>query len=417
MTSIELKKRLAAAADVEWHKEVEVSFNFSYVAIEVRLKGVSAIWEFVNQQVLGWGNMGEVLPDQFVESKQYFISIRDQIENFIANFSEKETGNLNHYWGSVSSAINNIRPKPLPYDIPEVDFLVKIYKEVPNYFSGAYNFIVDTGYNINSRELFFGAILAYEFTFKGQSELLGRRRSERASLTRVRNDFNSYLNESETTLIDHLKASNDKFTDYASEIDTLKQEKDAQFTEWFEYTKSTEWQTWYEEKLDRVKKLEDTYEAKLKLEKPARYWDTKSKKYYSQGEEAKKILITVVIVVSLFLAAILIISPDWIFNTVFSGNSVAIVRWSVVFITLLTLVAFTVKALTKYMFSSYHLARDAEERHTLTFFYLALLKDSQMNEDERKLILQSLFSRVETGLLKDDSAPTMPSDIVNRVIK
>lgn len=70
------------------------------------------------------------------------------------------------------------------------------------------------------------------------------------------------------------------------------------------------------------------------------------------------------------------------------------------------------------MFSSYHLARDAEERHTLTFFYLALLKDTDVSEENKKLILQSLFSRTDTGLLKDDSGPTMPSnDILSKLIK
>ena len=63
------------------------------------------------------------------------------------------------------------------------------------------------------------------------------------------------------------------------------------------------------------------------------------------------------------------------------------------------------------MFSSYHLARDAEERHTLTFFYLALLKDSAVDDEDKKLIMQSLFSRTDTGLLKEDSGPTMPNDI------
>jgi hypothetical protein len=119
---------------------------------------------------------------------------------------------------------------------------------------------------------------------------------------------------------------------------------------------------------------------------------------------------------SLLLASILIVSPDWIFNTVFKGNSIAVVRWSIVFITLISLIAFSVRALTKYMFSSFHLARDAEERHTLTFFYLALLKDTDVNDEDRKLILQSLFSRVETGLLKDDSSPTMPSDGISKFI-
>ena len=68
------------------------------------------------------------------------------------------------------------------------------------------------------------------------------------------------------------------------------------------------------------------------------------------------------------------------------------------------------------MFSSYHLARDAEERHTLTFFYLALTKDTEVKDDDRKLILQSLFSRSDTGLLKEDSSPTMPSDTISKIV-
>ena len=68
------------------------------------------------------------------------------------------------------------------------------------------------------------------------------------------------------------------------------------------------------------------------------------------------------------------------------------------------------------MFSSFHLARDCEERHTLTYFYLSLLKDSNVDENERQLIMQSLFSRAETGLLKDDSSPTMPSDAIGKII-
>jgi hypothetical protein len=64
-----------------------------------------------------------------------------------------------------------------------------------------------------------------------------------------------------------------------------------------------------------------------------------------------------------------------------------------------------------------HLARDSEERYTLTYFYLSLLKDSNVDEKDRQLIIQSLFSRAETGLLKDDSSPTMPSEtIMSKII-
>ena len=69
---------------------------------------------------------------------------------------------------------------------------------------------------------------------------------------------------------------------------------------------------------------------------------------------------------------------------------------------------FGIQALKKAMFSSFHLARDAEEREKLTVFYLSLIKDTTITQEDRSLILQSLFSRAETGMLKDDGNPTMP---------
>ncbi len=43
------------------------------------------------------------------------------------------------------------------------------------------------------------------------------------------------------------------------------------------------------------------------------------------------------------------------------------------------------------MFSSFHLARDAEERHTLTFFYLTLTKDTEVKTTIKNLFY-NLFS-------------------------
>lgn len=323
---------------------------------------------------------------------------------------------MQHYWTTTRNVIAAVRRKPIPYNTPQADFFIKLYRETPLYFIGAYNYIVGTDYSVNTRELLFGAILAYEFTLKDKTEIVERKKAEQRSISKLKSDFQQYLSKSEGELIDHLKNTNDKYDEYVKQIDDLKTEKETLFDEWFENTKNEEWQKWYDEKLEKLHKLEETYEAKLKLEKPAKYWQMKSSTYFSQGEKAKTVLIWLVVVTSIFLGLILIISPDWIFMHVFEGNSTAIIRWSLVFITLLTLIAFALKAITKYMFSSYHLARDAEERHTLTFFYLALLKDTEVKDEDRKLILQSLFSRVETGLLKDDSSPTMPNDIVNKFL-
>lgn len=416
MTNSEIKKKIAEAENVNWHTTVEETFNFSYVDYVQTLVGVTAIYEFVKQQIKGWEKFEDPLPNELIASKTYFENIREQIEFFVQSYSATEDGNLSHYWSTIRSLINDISHYPMPYNSAQVEFLIKVYKETPNYFIGAYNFLTNSNLSINTRELFFGAILAFEYTLKDKTDVTNRRVPEQKSISKLKTDFQEYLSRSENELVEHLDEANKTYDEYAALIDSIKQEKESLFDEWFENTKTDEWQKWFDEKKLKLDKLEETYETKLKLEKPAKYWEKKSSKYYEQGQSAKTILIWTIAITAIFLGAILIFSPNWIFINVFNGNSTAIIRWSIIFITLLTLIAFTVKAITKYMFSSYHLARDAEERHTLTFFYLALLRDTQVKDDDRKLILQALFSRVETGLLKDDSSPTMPNDIVSKII-
>ena len=68
--------------------------------------------------------------------------------------------------------------------------------------------------------------------------------------------------------------------------------------------------------------------------------------------------------------------------------------------------------------SSYHLARDAKEREQLTYFYLSLINEKAVTDSERELVITSLFSRSDTGLLKGDSSPEIPTinlgDIISK---
>jgi hypothetical protein len=417
MTNSELKKKITEASDVEWFKTIQTSFNFHYVNFVQPFTGLSAIYEFVNQQLSGWEKIEGPIPSEMQQSKTYFENVKAQIIQFVNSYINQSGSNLNSYWSNVRNSIDRIQEKPLPYHLPQTQFLIKIFNETPVYYPGAYSFLLNTSnLNVNNRDTFYGAILAYEFTLKDKTNITDRRKSEQSSISKIRTDFQKYLSESENQRIEHLSASNTKFEDYVRQIDNLKETKNKLFDEWFENTKNEEWQKWYTSKIAKLQKLEETYETKLKLEKPAKYWDVKSKKHYAQGNKAKYILFILIGLSAIFLGSILLISPDWIFFNVFKGNSAALVRWSILFLSLISLVVFGVRIVSRIMLSSFHLARDAEERHTLTFFYLALLKDSEIKDDERKLIMQSLFSRSETGLLKEDSSPTMPNDILTKLI-
>ena len=417
MTNRELKTKISKLEETNWFTTVEENFNFDYSNYHNKLIGVTSIYEFVLQQINGWENL-ENLPNEIQQSLNYFQEIKNAIINFIENYS-MDVASRQYYWSQyVTSRINSTSQYPLLFNTPEVEFLLKVNKDTPQYFSSSYHTLIHkTISNYSDLNSFFGALLVYEFSMKDFTSITERKNSERKSINSLRTEFENYLNESEKTLVDHLSNSNSDYNEYIKKIDTLKNDKEEEFKLWFDKTKDEDWKVWFEEKTQHLTNLEETYESKLKLEKPAEYWEKKSNIYKDQASTAKKYLIILISITIVFLTSILLIAPSWIFTNVFNGNELAVFRWSLIFIVLISIIAFSIKALTKYMFSSYHLARDAEERHTLTFFYLSLLKDTEVKDEERQMILQSLFSRTDTGLLKEDSSPTLPSnEVINKII-
>ena len=70
---------------------------------------------------------------------------------------------------------------------------------------------------------------------------------------------------------------------------------------------------------------------------------------------------------------------------------------------------FGIRVLSKLVFSSFHLMRDAQERNTLAMLYLSLFNEDVVDENSRDIVLQALFSRAEIGLIVSNSPPTLPS--------
>lgn len=88
----------------------------------------------------------------------------------------------------------------------------------------------------------------------------------------------------------------------------------------------------------------------------------------------------------------------------------AAIRGSLIFVALMSVAGYLIHLFTRIAISSFHLSRDYRERFQLTRVYLALIKDGDIANDEntRQIVLQSIFSRSDTGLLKGDHALTMP---------
>ena len=158
----------------------------------------------------------------------------------------------------------------------------------------------------------------------------------------------------------------------------------------------------------KLSQLKETYREKLKLEGPVKYWKDRAKRYNKEGWTWLIGLGSVVVVTVAILLGLLYVPPESFSLGILKGDPLA-VKAIVLVGAALSLCAYLTKTFTKLTFSSFHLSRDAQEREQLTMVYLALVHEQgEANPEERKLILQSLFSRSDTGLLGKDSSPSMP---------
>lgn len=413
MTTSEIRKIIADSEYSAWFNSVNVHIQYPHLDFDQTLTGFSTLYKFLEQQINGWDKFGEDIPNELKESKKQFSTFRTRLVKFLntynnSNYNESQ---LNSYWNSEKTQIQNNKTL-FVYDSPYTEFLIKIHRELPKYYAGAYNFVMGN-YTISNKDSMIGHLLAYEFELKDYTELTKRRNKEKSSIGRLRNDIRSQLSESETQLSEHLKSANNEFESYIQQIDELKTEKETNFEEWFDGSKKefTEFDTASKEK---IADLEHTYEELLRLKKPAEYWNQRALKLNKEGWKAIYWLVGLVAFACVTLYLLLWLTPDGMLLSFIKGQASAI-KWSIVYVTFISFLAYGIRALNKVAFSSFHLSRDAEEREQLTYVYLSLIKDSAVDEKDKTLIMQSLFSRAETGLLKGDSGPAMPNDVSGKI--
>ncbi len=415
MTQTEFRKILSETKNTKWFNSVEINLRYTHLNLSFDFKGFGHIHRFVSQQIKGWEKLSENLPNELLASKKHFEFIENQLISFINSYGSQENeSNLDSHFRNPKNQIQSHTGIHFTYDCPETEFLIDVYKNHTQSFIGAYTYLTgNLNQNIAVKDNFNGYLLAYEFTLKDSTLITERRNKEKSSLSKLRNDFQNSLPKLDSELVEHLKNSTEKYEGFGTSLDEFKEDKEKTYSDWFINTKG-EFEEFSNKSDERLKELEDTYKEKLKLEEPALYWSKRGEKLKKQGWIALGVLVGLVLIVVFSLGQLLWTTPEQIYESFFNGDKSAAIRWSIIYITFISFMAFAIKAVTKVMFSSFHLARDCEERHTLTYFYLSLLKDSKVEKEEKQLIMQALFSRAETGLLKDDSSPTMPNDIIGK---
>jgi len=415
MTKTEFKKLIANSTNPTWFKDKKINLNSAKVnQFNMSFNDISSLYDFLFNEVKKWNEFKGQIPNELIESKAYFERIKKVLENFVVTFSDKEISNYDSNWNSVSRNFS-LGIQIFNFDSIEVTFLLDLYNKNKEYYLGAYYFITGSINEIfRNKNNYIGASLANEFLGKETTHKYSRKDSEQKSFEKLKKEFQTAIDTATSDVTEHLTNANNDYKEYVEALDKLKNDKDASFQEWFTTSKNT-FDNFNKTSTKKIEELKKLYEEELALKAPAQYWEERAKEMRIQGQWwlAGLTLSTIIGVICLYNLLGSIGTGE--FEKMFK-NTGSSIKWSIVFITFITFLAFLIRTFTKLTFSSFHLSRDAQERKQLTYVYLALKENNAVSDIDRNIVLQSIFSRADTGLLKEDSSPTMPTSIVDKVV-
>lgn len=138
-----------------------------------------------------------------------------------------------------------------------------------------------------------------------------------------------------------------------------------------------------------------------------------AKSYSKQGKWWLLGSVGVAIATIALLICVLIFVPN-IFD---NAHWIDLIKNSAIITLIASIAIYLLRTFIKMALSSIHLSRDAKEREQLSYFYLALKAKGAVSDTEQALVINSLFSRADTGLLKGDSSPSMSANVTDVVEK
>ncbi len=409
MTLSELQEKIASSPQKEFYKTFQFEMKTPSIELNLQFTTLSALYEYVLDQIAGYETISN-LPQEFEAIKNRFKKAKATIITlFINNDINKQS------WLNNLAFLSNSNSILIPFNHPITEFLIELKKQNQVYYNSAYDYFTGNINSISSKQHFIGYMLAYEFSNSINSKIVLRSDAEANSLEKIRTMFQNKIIDAEKELVDYISLTNEKFTNSTASIDLLRTEKEKNLNDLLKRIEK-EHNDFKTKSGNDITNLEKLYQEKLKLEAPATYWRLRAKQLRTEGYWwLGGLVVCVGVTVGILL---------WFLNGLstkeFEGifdNTAKSVKWSVALITLISFLAFAIRTFSKLTFSSFHLVRDAEEREQLTYVYLALQKEAKIDPTERHLIMQSLFSRADSGLLKDDASPTMPGNIVDQMIK
>ena len=157
---------------------------------------------------------------------------------------------------------------------------------------------------------------------------------------------------------------------------------------------------WEEEKENKLRELEETYKNKLQLEEPEKLWNLRAENYRKKAKFWTYFLVGASIMLALIFSMLVWFLYEFPLDI---SKKIPFLSQSFFVVAIISFFIYIIRILVKLSMSNNHLAIEYEQKAAMTRFFQALTYDGEsINENERLIIINSLFTKVDTGLVKTD---------------
>ncbi|WP_269795691.1 DUF6161 domain-containing protein [Streptococcus sp. SM3] len=231
----------------------------------------------------------------------------------------------------------------------------------------------------------------------------------RKNLSNIKDNISDFETSIVVPLDNKLKEisedSDEQFREITSFIEDkhnkIQEQYDKKVSELAAFKKSLD--NWQNEKFVKIKVLEDTYENKLALEAPENLWNNRAEEHEKQARNWAIFLVFTIVALIFTLGKLVLVIHDYSLNTI--KNEIPFISESFILISVISFFIYIIRILIKIVLSNQHLATEYKQKAALTRFYQSLTKaGTDISKEERLIIINSLFSKVETGLVKTDTS-------------
>jgi len=367
-----------------------------------QIKTARQLHEYILEEIKFW------LPD-LVKYNSMVSSFPSHLKQALSYFDALIKTDPSQASQKLESVLSSLRPCDIGSMTRLAKTLIKFKEEKGQFFNGfkdAINGSDSRGY-MNDPSYIRGLVVGYGYIDANEklNDLLKKEKEEFTNTAvTAKNAITELLSKAETEYHaqdNKYKELNEKANDYIN----------AQEKKYEEISEQANGCIKEFEKI--VTKLETNYKEKLAFEDPANDWEALSKEYFLSGRKWLVIGIILSFVIVTTISLLIIFLPK-LYDT--TDNWYYMARETALLTVLVGVAIYALRIIFRHSISSFHLSRDAKERHRLTKFYHAMKEAELIREEERPLVIQALFSRSDTGLLKD-TTPEMPTPVVEMINK